>query len=100
MKQNITTKRLNQLQGKMPLRAFAEQVGIGQSTLHNYLKGRDIKGSYITQICAKTHTDANWLLGLTDKKDSNIKVKMAGVKMEIASYINGLKTLLKNLEVK
>jgi transcriptional regulator with XRE-family HTH domain len=70
-KKSITTKRLLILKGDRTLRRFADSLGIGQSTLHNYLKGRDPKAEFLRIICTKTGCDANWLLGLKGKELTN-----------------------------
>jgi transcriptional regulator with XRE-family HTH domain len=62
-----TLKRLISLMGsgknKMTLRRFSEKCGIGQSTMHNYLKGRRLDEKAINKICDAFGRSADWLLG-------------------------------------
>lgn len=80
---NKTTKRLNSLMerdGKrITLRAFAEELGIGDSTLYNYLKGRDPKASFIKLVCQRLGCDANWLLGIKE----HAPIDKATIKLKI-----------------
>jgi transcriptional regulator with XRE-family HTH domain len=79
------------------LRAFAEELGVGQSTLDNYLKGRDSKASFIKLVCQKTGCDANWLLGLTTDKDTNPQLKLAMLKMHIEARVESDMDVLRRM---
>jgi len=77
-KQTIITERLKALKGNKTLRAFVDQVDIGQSTLHNYLRGRPMPDHVIKKICVKTGCGPAYLLGLpTTKDDGDIGLKLA-----------------------
>jgi hypothetical protein len=89
---SIVTNRLNQLQGKRTLRAFSELVGIGQSTMHNYLKGRSVPDYVLKKICIATGCKAGWLLGL----ESNFKIP-AHYKEELIKAVNNLKNCLEGV---
>lgn len=99
----LITKNLIKLQAGRTLRAFAEYLGIGQSTLHNYLRGRDPSAKYIIKICKKTGCDANWLLGIRKKYPDDITdYQMAQIKAtQLEAFIKGLvkkgQKILKNL---
>jgi transcriptional regulator with XRE-family HTH domain len=95
----IITKRLIQLQGKKTLRVFAEQIGIGQSTLHNYLRGRPMRDKTIKLICIKTGCTADWLLGLKPTEpNANADIQNAELKMYIAAGMEEDKKLLESME--
>jgi transcriptional regulator with XRE-family HTH domain len=98
-KLRILTKRLKQLQGKKTLRTFAEQLGIGQSTLHNYLKGRVPQADFIPLVCTKTGCTADWLLGCTESGNNDIAgIRLATVRMELSAMVVEMQNLIKELE--
>jgi hypothetical protein len=82
-KTSITTKRLKILQGKLSLRDFAKKVDMGQSTLHNYLMGRELRETAIKKIVAGTGCTSDWLLDLDDEKPENLGVMLMAYKMEM-----------------
>ncbi len=86
MRKNLIYKRLIEVQGGMTLRTFAEKIGIGQSTLHNYLKGRIPKADFIDQVCSAMNINERWLLSgkgpkyrndLIEESLRNVKTSMA-----------------------
>jgi transcriptional regulator with XRE-family HTH domain len=93
-----STKRLNELQGGMTLRKFAERTGIGQSTLHNYLKGRDIPARMLIKICLRTGCTADWLLGLKEGKAGCAEVKLAGGVNKLKAIVRELQNTIKEME--
>jgi transcriptional regulator with XRE-family HTH domain len=95
---NIIQRNLLKLQGRMTLRAFADKLDVGQSTLHNYLKGRIPKADFITRTCKKTGCNANWLLGLSSGKDADAEVRLAALKMSVEKQITEIQETLKDLE--
>jgi transcriptional regulator with XRE-family HTH domain len=97
-KNHIITKRLLKLQGNMTLRAFADKVGLLQSTLHNYLHGRDMKTEVAIQICTACGVDPNWLLGFTDKKMAEPEMKLAAFRMEMQAIHKSMGGFLKTME--
>lgn len=95
------TRNLRKLQGNLTLRAFSEKCGIGQSTMHNYLKGRDMQTEIAKQICIKLGCTMDWLCGLSDKEDkSTIGLKLEMVKTYIDSDIKEKQELLTELSRK
>jgi transcriptional regulator with XRE-family HTH domain len=97
-KKSITTRRLLKLKGKQTLRSFAEKVGMGQTTLHNYLHGRDMRTGVAAQICTACGVDPNWLLGFTNKKVADPEMKLAAFKMEMRALHKGIGNFLKTME--
>jgi transcriptional regulator with XRE-family HTH domain len=69
------TKRLTQLKGKQTLRRFADKLGVGQSTLCNYLQGREMPARFIKKVVIKTGCDPAWLLGFKGN-DSQINYNL------------------------
>lgn len=102
MKNETVAKNLNILQGKMKLREFAAKIGIGQSTLHNYLKGRDSKGLFLKDVCVKTGCDANWLLGVVpiDSGDKLSAIKVSALTMHIQAQIEENQRFLASMNVR
>jgi transcriptional regulator with XRE-family HTH domain len=81
------TKRLNQLKGGMTLRAFADKLGVGQSTLFNYLLGRDMKASFIKRVVIKTGCDPAWLLGFKGNESQiNYNLLYEGLLNEVKAH--------------
>jgi SOS-response transcriptional repressor LexA len=87
MRKNLIYKRLLEVQGGMTLRALAEKIGIGQSTLHNYLKGRIPKADFIDQACSAMNINERWLLSGKGPKYRNdlIEESLQSVKSSMAS---------------
>jgi transcriptional regulator with XRE-family HTH domain len=79
----------------MTLREFADKVKIGQSTLHNYLKGREPKAGMLEKICKHMGADANWLLGLKETPNPGIRLK--ALKNEVKAVTNSLNKFLKEV---
>lgn len=74
-KETLTAERLRQLKGKMTYREFGELVGIGDSTLYNYLiKDRDIPLRMARKIARATGCDLNWLAGIKDFNSINLNM--------------------------
>ena len=88
MKKNLIYKRLVEVQGGMTLRLFSEKIGVGQSTLHNYLKGRIPKADFIDQACSALNINERWLLtGKGPKyRDDLIEESLRGVKNTMAAH--------------
>jgi transcriptional regulator with XRE-family HTH domain len=90
---DITTKRLRKLKGKMTLAEFSRLVGIGQSTLHNYLAGREMKLKMLKKICDATGCSPAWLLGYGEDKASDRATALAlrcmfkGIKEDIEKIL-------------
>jgi transcriptional regulator with XRE-family HTH domain len=81
--------RLKQIQGSMTLRVFAEKIGIGQSTLHNYLHGRDPKGRFLELVAKKLNVNVNWLLtGVGHKYLTNYYPKLEELKKQVAALMS------------
>ncbi|MFC1855037.1 XRE family transcriptional regulator [Thermodesulfobacteriota bacterium] len=87
MRKNTIYKRLLEVQGGMTLRAFAEKIGVGQSTLHNYLKGRIPKADFIDQACSAMNVNERWILSGKGPKYRNdlIEESLQNVKSTIKS---------------
>lgn len=96
----MITKNLKKLQGGKTLRAFSDKCGIGQSTMHNYLKGRDIKGDMIIKIC-KAHPGctADALLGLKKESINDASMKFHALKMHVQKQDKENVEFLKELGV-
>jgi transcriptional regulator with XRE-family HTH domain len=93
------TKRLKQLKGKMTLRAFADRLDMGQSTLCNYLQGRDMPVRVLRQIILKTGCDPAWLLGLRDNKpNANYEMKFKRLLNEVKAGMREMSDFLKTVE--
>lgn len=96
---HIITKRLNQLQGDRTLREFADEIGIGQSTLHNYLKGRIPPAGFIEQVCDSCGVTPNWMYGVDPEKDKNAYSKMmVNILTDMNRSIRGCLDLIKGEE--
>lgn len=87
MRKNTIYKRLLEMQGGMTLRSFAEKIGVGQSTLHNYLKGRIPKADFIDQACSAMNINERWLLSGKGSKYRNdlIEESLKSVKSTVTS---------------
>jgi transcriptional regulator with XRE-family HTH domain len=96
--EKIITENLNKVKGNMTLRKFSERVGIGQSTLHNYLKGRDIPSRMLTKICLKTGCSADWLLGLKEGKAGGAEIKLVGGLNDLKAIVKDLQNTIKEME--
>lgn len=67
MKPNERMKEL-QTDSDVTIRALAKQMGIGESSLSNYLNGRrDVPYDLLVKFVEHYHTTADYLLGLTDE---------------------------------
>ncbi len=62
MRKNTIYKRLVEVQAGMSLRSFSERIVVGQSTLHNYLRGRIPKADFIDKACSAMNINERWLL--------------------------------------
>lgn len=83
-------QRLKQLQGDQTLRQFSKLTGIGDSTLHNYLHGRDVKATMLVKICRGCGVSADWLLGISDDKKVNPVAMINKFKGEVYSSMTNL----------
>lgn len=101
MKRNKkATRNLNVLKGKLTLRQFSDKCGIGQSTMHNYLKGRALRSPFIEKICQAYGCTADWLLGLKKGgKDEDAQIKLSYAVNELKAGMVETKKLIKQLEV-
>jgi transcriptional regulator with XRE-family HTH domain len=94
------TKRLNSLKGCMSLRSFADQCGINQNTMHNYLHGRKLDESVIKKVCKTFGKSSDWLLGL--KPDSPIDEASTKLKIlanEVKADQESMNKILKDMGV-
>jgi transcriptional regulator with XRE-family HTH domain len=73
-KDNVITERLNTLLGDSKLRELANQIGVGQSTLHNYLRGRIPPATFIKQVSERCGVSSDWLLGVKGFPNSELQV--------------------------
>jgi len=48
--------------GKKKLLSFARELGVAESTLRNYLEGREPKASFLAKVISQTGVSADWLL--------------------------------------
>lgn len=92
------TKNLRKLKGDMTLRAFANKLGVGQSTLHNYLKGRIPPATFIENVCKKLGCDANVLLGIKVGESRNASSKYLRLSSYLKADIVEKQKLLKEMK--
>ena len=99
MSENFSTivDRAAMLQGERSTSQFARDLGMQQSTLDLYLKGkRKPSVELIYCICRKCGVSSDWLLGLSDTKtvqtgrtsDPVQQAKLEGLKAAIRSLLD------------
>jgi len=84
------TKRLNKLKGKQSLRAFSERCHIDNSTMYNYLNGRDIPARMLIKIIKATNCNPAWLLGISEDSSGNAKITARICLNEMKATANSL----------
>ena len=73
---NTIGERMRELRGPSSLREMADPVGIKLQAWARYETGGAIPGGeIITKICRAHACSADWLLGLTDGRDSTAMMK-------------------------
>lgn len=75
--------RLKTLRGSASQSAFAETLGIKQTTYSAYERGRmEPSASIIVLIAKNTNVSADWLLGITEEEGGDSRVKKANLKLD------------------
>lgn len=97
MSKNFSTivERAISVQGARSTSQFARDIGIQQSTLDLYLKGkRKPSIELVYGICQNCGVSADWLLGLSEATERN-----AGVRADSVSQakLEGLKAAIRSL---
>lgn len=72
---NPVCARLVDVQGQLSNKAFAEKLGISQSTLFNYLRGRIPPADFVSHVCKLLDINGHWLLtgeGLKYRQKSDL----------------------------
>lgn len=74
----IFKNRLEGIKGELSVTDFAEKLGLSRQTTGFYLNGNRIPDILtLRQICEECNVSADYLLGLSDVKSSNLDVKAA-----------------------
>lgn len=75
--------RLKTLRGNASQSAFAEKLGIKQTTYSAYERGRmEPSASIIVLISRNANVSADWLLGISDEEGVDERAKKADQKLE------------------
>lgn len=67
--------RLNEVRGGMPVRRFAQRVGINAETARRYLDSGRVPAAVIAQVSRTFRVNSNWLLTGDGCRDPQAEVK-------------------------
>ena len=91
---NITLERIKELKGNDSQEVFAQRIHTTQSNISKMLKGvAPPSAATLTELAKAYHVSVDWLLGLSDEKESEKKVQSHNLTAETVTYADAMAVL-------
>lgn len=91
---NITLERIKELKGNDSQEVFAQRIHTTQSNISKMLKGMaPPSAATLTELAKAYHVSVDWLLGLSDEKESEKKVQSHNLTAETVTYADAMAVL-------
>ena len=91
---NITLERIKELKGNDSQEVFAQRIHTTQSNISKMLKGMaPPSAATLTELAKAYHVSVDWLLGLSDEKESEKKVQSHNLTAENVTYADAMAVL-------
>ncbi|MDE6016746.1 MAG: helix-turn-helix domain-containing protein [Acetatifactor sp.] len=91
---NITLERIKELKGNDSQEVFAQKIHTTQSNISKMLKGMTPPSAAILTELAKTyHVSVDWLLGLSDEKETKPRGQSHKLTAETVTYADAMAVL-------
>lgn len=94
METNITLERIKELKGSDSQEVFAQKIHTTQSNISKLFKGTTLPSAATLIELAKTYrVSVDWLLGLSDQKETEPKVQSHKLTAETITYADAMAVL-------
>ena len=94
MESNITLERMKELKGNDSQEVFAQRIHTTQSNISKMFKGMaPPSAATLTELAKAYHVSVDWLLGLSDEKESEKKVQSHNLTAETVTYADAMAVL-------
>ena len=91
---NITLERIKELKGNDSQEVFAQKIHTTQSNISKMLKGMTPpSAATLTELAKTYHVSVDWLLGLSDEKETEPKVQSHKLTAETVTYADAMAVL-------
>ena len=91
---NITLERIKELKGNDSQEVFAQKIHTTQSNISKMLKGMTPpSAATLTELAKTYHVSVDWLLGLSDEKETGPKVQSHKLTTETVTYADAMAVL-------
>lgn len=91
---NITLERIKELKGNDSQEVFAQKIHTTQSNISKMLKGMTPpSAATLTELAKTYHVSVDWLLGLSDEKETGPKVQSHKLTAETITYADVMAVL-------
>lgn len=91
---NITLERIKELKGNDSQEVFAQKIHTTQSNISKMLKGMTPpSAATLTELAKTYHVSVDWLLGLSDEKETGPKVQSHKLTAETVTYADAMAVL-------
>ena len=91
---NITLDRIKELKGNDSQEVFAQKIHTTQSNISKMLKGMTPpSAATLTELAKTYHVSVDWLLGLSDEKETGPKVQSHKLTAETVTYADAMAVL-------
>ncbi len=91
---NITLERIKELKGNDSQEVFAQKIHTTQSNISKMLKGMTPPSvATLTELAKTYHVSVDWLLGLSDEKETEPKVQSHKLTSETVTYADAMAVL-------
>mgnify|MGYP000394188517 FL=1 len=91
---NIILERIKELKGNDSQEVFAQKIHTTQSNISKMLKGMTPpSAATLTELAKTYHVSVDWLLGLSDEKETGPKVQSHKLTAETVTYADAMAVL-------
>lgn len=91
---DITLERIKELKGNDSQEVFAQKIHTTQSNISKMLKGMTPpSAATLTELAKTYHVSVDWLLGLSDEKETNLKDQSHKLTVETVTYADAMAVL-------
>ena len=91
---NITLERIKELKGNDSQEIFTQKIHTTQSNISKMLKGMTPpSAATLTELAKTYHVSVDWLLGLSDEKETEPKVQSHKLTAETVTYADAMAVL-------
>ena len=91
---NITLERIKELKGNDSQEVFAQKIHTTQSNVSKMLKGiTPPSAATLTELAKSYHVSVDWLLGLSDQKETAPQIQSHKLTAETLTYADAMAVL-------